>query len=894
MTRPPLDLRVDIAPDVDPDSDPADWAWMDVSSYRRQTVAVELNQGRDDEASYVEAGDSSVTFDLRDGLLSPRNPHSELYQRVGQNTPIRYRLKIAYDDFTRANQSGLGTSDSGHTWVTQAGYTVTGNAGAIAFGSPNFASLAYLSDAGSLDVDVVHSTVLGVVTTGGPWIDATVIRMVDSDNLYRLHTEFKPSGVLYLKFVRRLAGTSTDFGGTDVTLATTYSAGTRVWTRVQADGDRLRARVWTGTAGDEPDSGWDLEVDEATEIEGTAFGLYEWRHGTNTNVGSLGVTFDNVEAHAILWTGSIPEWNPRWDKSGDDSFLPLSAGGPLRRLGQGDDGIRSPLYRQLTRYSPNGYWPLEEGSDAVTAGSAISEGRPARVSDVTFGDEDCPPGASSAMKVNSTASLVGGYASGSTGNSWAALAFVKLNALPVTESTVYEWFTSGGTLRRWQVKADATGFVVRVFNTDGTQVATSSALFVDAPTEWTAVQLETLQVGGNVSWVLIWNRVGTETFWSFGGTINTHTAGSLNKFAIPGSAALVDALYSHIWGGPESLPFVDTGFLAVSSGYAGEVASDRISRLCAEQSVRIAITPGDSEPMGRQRAGKFLDLLRECQDADLGILYERSGALGYIPRSARYNGTVAMELDWTGGDLAEAPEPTDDDQRLRNRWTVKRVSGSEAVYQDDTSIARHGIVPDSAEINIWQDRRLAWHAMFRTALTTIDEMRWPIIDLDLLAHPELIPQFLGLRTGSRIQVIDPQDQVPGITIDLIVEGIKQTINRYKWKVSLACSPASPWQVGTWGTSLYAARTTTVQSLTVAGDTTFNITSTSEYHRWSTTASGYQWDLAGEVVTVTSVGAAAGTGPYVQAVTVQRAQNGVSKDIPAGTPVVLVNPARWAL
>lgn len=886
----PFDFRVDIAPDADPDGDPADWEWLDVSSYRRQKQPIELNQGRDDEADHVEAADSSAVFDLRDGYLSPRNPMSELYERIGPNTPIRYRLKIFDDDFERTVASGLGTSSSGHTWTTQSGYSVSSGAGRVAFGAPNFATEAYANGAGSLDIDFVYSATMAVLTTGGPWISAALVRRIDSSNYYRLHTEFKPAGELYMKWVKREAGSSSDFGS-GVTVAATYAPGTKVWTRVQAVGDRLRARLWTGTAGDEPASGWDLDVDGATQIEGTGFGFYQWRFSTNTNVGALGIAFDDISVHALLWQGNVPEWPPRWDKSGRDARVPIAAAGPLRRIGQGDEPIRSPLARQLPRYSPRGYWPLEDGSDATAAGSGVSGGRSARVVDVTFGDDDCPPGASSSMKINSTGSLVAGYATGSTGNSWSALAFVKLNALPGAESTIFEWFTTGGTLRRWQVRADGASFHMRVFNADGTQIHAQNAAFIDVPTQWTAVQLETLQVGGNVQWALIWNRVGSETFWAMSSTINTHTAGSLNRFAIPGSAALVDARYSHIYAGTEELPFVDADFLAVSSGYAGEAASARIARLCAEEGHRIAITPGESEALGRQRAAKFLDLLRECAEADLGILYERDGSLGYIPRSARYNGAVAMTLDWTGGDLAEAPEPTDDDQRFRSRWTVKRTDGSEATYEVSD---RRGRVPDSAEINIAEDRRLGWHAMWRTALTTIDELRWPVITIDLLAHPELIPGFLGIRIGSRIQVTNPKDQLPGISIDLIVEGIKQSFTRYKWVVDLACSPASVWQVGTWGTSRYSASTTTVQSTTVAGDTTFNITSTSRYHRWSTTATGYQWDLAGERVTVTSVGAAAGTGPYVQAVTVLRAQNGVSKDIPAGTPVKMVNPARWAL
>lgn len=889
----PFDFRVDIAPDASPDGDPGLWSWLDVSAYRRQAADITLNTGRDDESSTVEAADSSLMFDLRDGLLSPRNPYSTLYGRVAQNTPIRYRLNVFSDTFTRTVASGLGTSSSGNVWSAGSRYSVNGSGGVATMTSANFAAESYVTDAGASDLDFVYSVSIPALTTGGPWISAALVRRLDSNNNYRVHTELKPAGEVYLKIVKNVKGTSTDLD--DESSVATYTAGGKVWTRIQAVGGTIRARSWVGTLGAEPTSVWHVTTTDGVAVEGTGFGFFQWRYSTNTNAGSLAATIDDMTVQAFVWAGNVPEWSPRWDKSGNDSTTAVSPAGPLRLLGQGDDGLYSPLRRQLPQFGPSAYWPGEDGSDATELGSAVSGGRAATVNEVTFGDDDAPGGSAASFSMNSASSFVRGKVAGNTTGSFSAVIYAKLAAQPPGTNTLIEYRSASGTLRRWAITFDGVAYGLSIYKDDGTLAASNTALYTIDPKKWTAIRVQAVQSGGNVNWALAWHGVDDEAFWGISGTVSG-TSARISEFLIPASSAMSGTKFCHLWVGPSGLPFDSVNFYSVSRGYAGERAAARVQRLCNEQGVRLALTAGDSEPMGKQRPGKFLDLLRECQVADLGILYERSFGLGYVPRGARYNAPVSLTLDWSDGDLAEAPQPTDDDQRLRTRWTVSRTGGSEAAYESSAGVAKWGRIIDSVEINNYDDRRLAWQAMFRTALTTVDELRWPTIELDLVAHPEFIPAVLGLRPGSRIRITNPKSQVAGITIDLVVEGVKHELGRYVWDVELACSPASPWQIGVWSSSssLWSASTTTVQSAVAPGVTTFNISTTSRWEKWSTTASGYQWDLAGETVTVQSVGAATGSGPYVQAVTVLRAQNGISKTIPAGTRPRMLLGAKWAL
>jgi hypothetical protein len=888
-----LDIRVDIAPDAEPDGDQNDWLWRDISSYRRQSGDVEINYGRNDEASEVEAGDATATFSLRDGLLSPRNPTSELYGRIGPNTPIRYRLRIVEDTFNgRTVASGWGTASDGHTWSATAAHSVSGGAGLVAITAANNAREAYLTDAGALDTDTIYSVSLSAVTTGQPWISALLLRRSDASNQYRVHTELKPAGVVTIKLTRVEDGSITDIIE-DLTTAATYSAGTKVWTRVQVDGGILRAKVWSGVLADQPDA-WNI-WSTLVRLEAGGIGLYQWRFAGNTNVGTLTASIDDLTVDALLWAGNVPEWPPRWDKSGQDSTISLTAAGPFRRLDQGEEATQSPLALQLPRYDPAGYWRLEDGSEATTAASGIPGGIPAYISGVTFGDEDCPGGASSAMKLAGTGTYnFRGQITGNTTGNFAALFFIKFASLPAG-TNVIEWRTRG-TVRRWVIRAISTGWQVKVYDAIGDLLYDGGTiLYVDAPTEWTAVQLEVAQNGSAIDWTLVWNRVGSGTFWASGDSVPASTSVRLTDVLIPSTVGTVDALISHIWAGTNDLPFVTTSFLAVSSGYVGELASDRIQRLFDEKGSPVSISPGASEPLGRQRPGKFLELVRESAKGDIGTLYERLGMSAFLPRARRLNGPVRMVLDWSAGELAEAPQPTDDDQRLRNRWRVSRTGGSEATAENTESIAKHGLVSDATEVNIEVDSRLRPFAEWFTHLTTYDELRWPSIEIDLIANPHLIPQFLTCRIGSRIQVTNPKDQVGGVTIDLIIEGVKQVIGRTRWDVTVACSPALPWQVGVYDdtTKRYDSRSTTLNAGYDGDDTTMVVTFPRLGDAWSQVSEPYLWDVAGETIRVTSMGAITGTfGAYTQTATVDRSVNGVIKSQLAGT-LVHVHPSQLA-
>lgn len=877
-----------IAPGADPAGDPGEWTWTEITNDARVASGITIEGGRSDEANRVDPGKCSVALDNRSGNYSPRNPLGTWYGQLAKNTPLQVRLTRASDTFNRtAVTGGWGVSTSGHTWshTGASNWTTTGTKGRMTLATANALDFALLNGADARDVDMVYAATMPSVTTGAQWISGAMVRYADTSNTYWVYTEFKPAGVITVKIVRNKAGVFSALGE-NLTPGVTYTAGAKIWTRVQADGPTIRARIWADGSPEPTD--WDVSVDDGAQLNGTGVGFLQWRVVGNTNAGSLYIDIDDVTITGLLFTGTVAEWPVRWDQSGNDCVTTIQASGILRRLQQGTRPLRSPLYRQLTRYTPAGYWPLEDGSDATAASSAATGGLPAAVTDVTFAANDTLPGAETTLTLNSVDSSIRGRVTKSTGTGFAAMFLMRLAALPAGKTTFIEW-SGTGTVKTWRISGDSTSVYVEGLDEDGAVITGGSGpVYVVDPTQWVGWQLEATPSGGNINWALLWHQVGTQVFWAHTGT-KAGSVGRITAFNIPGSTGLTDAAFGHVYAGADTLPFVDDRFSLVSNGYAGELGADRVQRLCDEESVRVVVEPGDSQPQGPQRVGTFLELLQAVEDADLGVLYERGTALAYRPYGARFDTTSVADLDFDQGHIADPPEPTDDDQRVRNDVTVKRDAGGETTATDSAHVALNGRYDEAVTVNVQTDDQLPDLANWRLHLGTWDEMRWPRVTLNLARNPQLIPDWMSVQVGSRITIANPPAQVAGGTVSVVVEGFSQTLTPYTWDVELNCSPASPWaptlvdntdaRIDTDGSELATGVN--------AAATALSVTVTSG-PLWTTDPAEFPFDVnvSGIRITVTNVTGASSP----QTFTVTRSVDGFDKALPAGADVRLWTPS----
>jgi hypothetical protein len=342
--------------------------------------------------------------------------------------------------------------------------------------------------------------------------------------------------------------------------------------------------------------------------------------------------------------------------------------------------------------------------------------------------------------------------------------------------------------------------------------------------------------------------------------------------------------------------------------WKGEKAGRRVERLAREEDLafRAVGDLDDTVRLGAQLPGTLVELIRQAADADMGMLLEPRDVLGlgYRTRSSLYNQDAVLALDYEAHELAEAPSPVDDDQQIVNDVTVTREGGSSArAVQETGSLSVEdppdgvGRYPSEVTVNVQYDLDLFEQAGWRLHLGTTDEARYPQLALNL-AHSSIAgdasmtASARDLDVGDRVTVANPPAWLPPETISQIVQGSSEELGNYEHTITLNCSPESPYQVATYdgSSSRYMPYDTVLNEALDTTETGVDIT-TPTGPLWSTSASGFDVMIGGERMTVSAVGAAAGT---VQTLTVTRSVNGVVKSHDSGATVNLFEPAIYAL
>ncbi|MFF5977178.1 hypothetical protein ACFY7C_37400 [Streptomyces sp. NPDC012769] len=900
--------------------------WTDITadSYTRSPIGIEC--GRSEESVRTNPGRLTLEINNREGKYSPRNPRSPYYGLIGRNTPIRLSVGgPSYLSTTGALGSGAHTPDT-------AALDVTG------------------------DIDIrVDATLDNWRTTGvGPSVDLVgkwsttgnqrswMLQSRDG----KPHLEWSPDGSTVLQadatvmpvlpVSRRMAWRVTlDVNnGAGGWTATFYTAPTIAgpWTQLGAPVTGAgTTSIFTSTT--------ELKVGDATNLtfakpigrvhaaevrNGIGGALVAAPDFTTQTPGAGSFTDSTGKVWTVLGTstignrytrfvGEVSSWPARWDVSGRDVWVPIEAAGILRRLGQGRKSLDSTLRRRIPSHSPLAYWPCEDDEGATQAYSPIRGVAPLRLTGGwTFGQDDTLAGSSPLPAVEPGARMRGTVPAPPAGTTqWSVHMLYAVDTAPASDAEFLSWTTSG-TVRRWRILQRTGVGTVQGFAADGTQIVNATVgIGSDVFTGWQRLQFEAEQNGANVDWSLFWFNIGGSA-GGFSGSV----AGSV------GQVALVDTQFGATVSGLRIghlsvLPVGDgtdaAAYRDADHGYSNEPATDRMERLAAEESATVALTvfngsvPAASEPLGPQRPASLLDLLQDAADCDGGILYEdrASSSLVYRDRRTLYNQAPALVLDYTAeGEVGPPLEPVEDDQRTRNDVTVSRSGGSSSRAVRSTGPLSVqpppqgvGVYDESVTLNLGADHQTEHIAGWRLHLGTWDEARYPTVRLMLHAAPHLIPAYLTLKIGDRIQITNPPTWLPPGPIDLFVQGIAEVIDQYTWDVTLTCTPAGPWTVGVVGDAVRGRIATdgcTLGGAVSASATSFTLVS-SPGPRWVDSAaypSRFPFDLlvGGERVRVTAV---TGT-TLTQTATVTRAVNGISKAHAAGADVQVADPARIAL
>jgi hypothetical protein len=620
------------------------------------------------------------------------------------------------------------------------------------------------------------------------------------------------------------------------------------------------------------------------------------------------------------WHGEIPEMPSEWDSTGTDVVASVNASDIVERLtAPGQKPLRSPIFRNLTRYSLDGYWPMEDDAGADTLGAYT--GATGAIRSAAFGTAPDLLGTAGALAFTGDdgfATAIANFSNASTGTVF-FLYYHKFAVAPVTDSIPIVFYIAGGTAYRAVITVGTLTYKVEFFDSSSTSITSGNITFGSGaePGQWIAMRLLLTQNGGNVDWALAWYPVGAPVVYGGSGSY-AGTAGKPLSWLSPAFAGKDNLQLAHVALSKQDLEFEGGYFTLSTNGYNEETAYDRAFRLSAELGIPFwwvgppALDSVDiTQPMGVQGLKTGLDLLNECAQTDGGQLYAPRDKFGLAIRS--YYATInrtGPELDYDAAHFSGTLTPREP-RDIRNDVTVTRTGGGSARWVRDSGPLNTSDPTDDPQgaglydvivpYSLGTDGQLLAQAQREILLGTWDDLRFAqvVIELhrsELLASASFWASLAALDLGRPFSMADlPLFSGGPDDVFQLVRGYTETFSNITRTIALNVVPYGPYITGVYGLAArpYAAKYTTLGSSVSSTATSMVFSSTNVNEHWSTTSEPYDVKIAGERITVTSMGAVTGSGPYTQTATVTRSVNGIVKAQTASKPITIFSPARWA-
>jgi hypothetical protein len=820
--------------------------YNDVSADVRQSAGFKITRGRGDESAGIKATAVTARLGMQaDGVrYDPDHPLSPLYGIVGRNTPFLFGYLVARETFEAVPPY------------------------AFAFANGGAASWARANDQAHAGTWSLKS---GVITNSqvSDFIITTPAR-ANAVSLYWLVSSQTPGDGLQV-FV-------------DGTQWVNNAGVGNTWQRLQVPclpGGTILLRYTKDAAGSAgSDAAW---VDDIT--------FYDSR--TNSEVSSW-------KPNETL--GYVPG-------SRGDRWTDVQCGGVLQRLGQWAKVTRSPMYRNISGRATSGallgYFPLQDAAGATALANVAPGGVAGVASGVTFATGTPPAGSDPLLALQAVSKVSGRFVKPTgTPNGWVISWVFRTALVAPSEQQVISWITSNGL--RWYVTVTSSNYTLYVLSPDGITVLVSHGVIFGAGADPTGAPI-LMRVKASTSAGV----VTAETAWyvqdgPLYGITDTFSgsASTLQSWSSSGNPATAGMMLGHVYavaGITDDLLTYNTR--AAFNGYRGEKAGRRFLRLLQDAGVFASVIgdPDNTLAMGAQKSDTLPNQLKEIEDTDDALIFDDKVYLGVTmrTRASMYNQTPKLAL--VKSDLVMPLEKKTDDLVTGNVVTVTNRSGSEFTA---TLLAGAGSVQDppvgvgeyekQVKVNVSADSALPGLAGWYLSRWSDVSARYPSISLDLDGKP-------GLEVAASLIDVGDLITVSGLgpdLVSLIVVGTEETsAGPYRRLITFNTRPATVYAPAVYnGTKRYDALTTTLGVARDAVQVAWTFSSTALGDCWSTTATPYDVAVNGEVVRVTAMGAATGTGPYTQAATVTRGINGAAKAHSVGEQIHVAPyaVARYAL
>lgn len=942
-----------------------DWANITDDIFSNRST-VTMTRGQPAEASQSVPSTLNLLLNNPGGRYSPSNPLSPYYDKIGRNTPIRISYgRGAYGLVLKAQSTGRSETIS-----DSAGLSITGdtdirvdmellavdNGSLWGLGDFDIASKFSNSDparswtftqrAGKLrlnwftagttgSVKQAESTVAVPAGSGRKAVRVTIdVNNGASGNTVTFYTAPDISGPwTQLGATVVQAGVTSIFDGTAV-LRIGANPDASTWTVNQAAAATIySAELRNGIGGTLAANPiyTNRPIDNnplTTELFQDAQGNWWFPSGT---ADAARIWYGDVD---IRFHGEISSLPPSWDASEKDPKVMVEAAGLLRRLGQGTDpaqtGLKDWVISDKTALAA--YYPLDGGEKttySLSLGGSyyLSNRFYPQIARYPGGTQspvyeygvDMGPLLGTGLLLNATglAHFVGEVG---TPDPNAALDFVWTSAaLGVCTVHVQDYSNNYYQLI---LNTDVNGYTAELkfynYSTGITSLLGTTGVIAaiadeDQQPHHCRIQLTTS--GANTNWALYFDGESVMTGSVSGATLNgvSQTRVYYSRYI---NQTYMNLAHWTVWANTSAAAIPTAAeFWQAATAYAGEMAGERIERICDVSGIPIEFVgdPYDTAVMGPQYSEATLTQIRDAEGADLGILTEPRHQFGLQYRTLRsmIGQDVAVTLDHNAGHIAPPFEPTYDDQNTRNDVTVVRREGGTYRFIKSTGTLSTQDPPngvgryrDEITVNTLTDDQLPGLAAWFVAQGTIDEPRFPVVNVELHSKgiqdtPGLEAACLAADVGDLLVVSNVSALGLYDSIYLLIIGVTEVVSDGGFKHTLQwnCQPGSLYRateysaaVGgadrydTGGSSLAASATSSATSLSVATAAGNSL--------WTTTAGEFPFDInvAGERVTVTSITGAASP----QTFTVTRAVNGVSKAQASGAQVRLWKTPRYSL
>ncbi|MEU0245167.1 hypothetical protein ABZ192_12680 [Streptomyces sp. NPDC006235] len=570
------------------------------------------------------------------------------------------------------------------------------------------------------------------------------------------------------------------------------------------------------------------------------------------------------------FVGEVSTWPLKWSTDDSDVWTPIQVNGPMRRLGQGAKALDSSLRRRIPSGNPVAYWPLEESQDATRAYSPISGVFPASMTGVEWAAIDTLPSSAPLPKLEASAAFVGPVPAARPGAWQVEFVYNADNIAPAELSNVISFTSADGYIRRWDITARS-GLVAIAGYDAGNVRQIFKGMIAGADifaSKWTRLRFwaQDDADGSGFTYRINFQDVGGDA-GGLTGTWATGSCGSISSVIGDWGPATAGWGVGHIF----VLDTANTGLIDGSDdAYLGETTLQRMLRLATEEGLPFSRTPGPLTPeaVGYQRPDTLLNLFEAAAAADGGLLSEdmRRVALHYRDRSSMYTQEPRLTLSYTAPGLGPDLEPVDDDTDVTNDVTVTRDGGSSgravltsgplSVQAPPAGIGKY----DAAfTLSLGDDDQASPIAYWKLFHGTWDAARFPTVTL-ILHKPgaeSLIPGVLALREGDLIRLTNLPEWLSHEDVDLIVVGWSESLDLYRWELTLNCVPAGPWNTAVTDHATYGKADTdgSVLEQSVTTSATALMVRTLAGPQWTDEAQDLPFSIrvSGETMQVTAVG-----------------------------------------